>query len=262
MPDNFWKFNPDARRYYVTSEGAAALGLKPGSFIGEARLLAYRDALINKRQQRAVALANELGEGLLNSGAWLKAMRDETKSAYITQYLLAYGGKNNMTPREWGRLGGLLKSQYAYLNRMKDRIDSGLYSEAQIANYSKMYIAASGRAFEIAKTRQTGIESLPQYPGDGQTQCLTNCRCSWRIVNRGDAWECYWTLGDAEHCPDCEEAARRFNPLVIPKPIDLRIKPVTGKGSKHATSKRRYFYAPPYFSKLLPRFDLPIMPRS
>ena len=152
-------------------------------------------------------------------------MRAEIKSAYVAQYLLAFGGKNAMTPTEWGRLGGLLKSQFAYLERMKERIDSGQYSEAQIANYGKMYFAASGRAFEIAKTRQIGIGSLPQYPGDGQTVCLTNCKCYWRIVDQGDAWACHWMLSDAEHCEDCQDAARRYAPLIIPKPIDLRIKP-------------------------------------
>jgi hypothetical protein len=46
---------------------------------------------------------------------------------------------------------------------------------------------------------------------------LTNCQCRWEIVDRGDHWDCYWRLGIAEHCPDCVERARNWNPLTIPK---------------------------------------------
>jgi hypothetical protein len=127
-----------------------------------------------------------------------------------------------MTPSDWGTVGSNLRTQYTYLNDFAAKIaDNPQWSEKRIAARSQMYFEQSSTSFEQGKITQRGIPRLPQHPGDGNTQCLSNCKCYWRIVEREQVWDCYWTLQPAEHCPDCVQNSQRWNPLSLPK-IQLR----------------------------------------
>lgn len=86
--------------------------------------------------------------------------------------------------------------------------------EKQIAARSQMYMNSSREAFERGKTRAHGVPPLPAYPGDGQTRCLTNCKCEWVFEPTETGVNCYWKLNPAEHCDDCLNNAARWNPLV------------------------------------------------
>jgi hypothetical protein len=47
--------------------------------------------------------------------------------------------------------------------------------------------------------------------------CLSRCRCSWKILAHEDRWECWWKLNPAaEHCEECVANARRYDPLIHP----------------------------------------------
>lgn len=67
-------------------------------------------------------------------------------------------------------------------------------------------------------TGVTGGVPLPAMPGDGSSQCLTSCKCSWLIqpidAKNGD-FNAYWKMGDAEHCQTCQVRAADWNPLRI-----------------------------------------------
>lgn len=65
---------------------------------------------------------------------------------------------------------------------------------------------------------KTKVLPLPAMPGDGTSQCLTNCRCKWevRTLDEGAGnWDAYWRLGQADHCQTCIERARQWAPLRI-----------------------------------------------
>jgi len=78
-----------------------------------------------------------------------------------------------------------------------------------------MYINSSIQSYERANARARGLPDLPQYPGDGNTRCLTNCQCHLSYEWADGAWLVYWNLGQAEHCPDCEAMASDWSPLEI-----------------------------------------------
>jgi hypothetical protein len=106
------------------------------------------------------------------------------------------------------------------------RVDSGLFkglSKAERADikqavqeqlkYLKGFLAAKGDMSEAAIRARAQLYAgsiratygrarypgLRQYPGDGGTQCLTNCKCS--LDERDDG--IYWVLNPAEHCNGC-----------------------------------------------------------
>lgn len=214
-----WTWDPASRRYRASLDGAEALGQKPGTFVGQAKMLTLRDEFIDARKGHTNDLANQLATGAINLNQWTVAMRQEIKDNFICQYTLAHGGRNTLTQADYGRLGQMIKGQYQYLDNFAADIASGKFTEQALAARARMYIEASSHAFERGKVLQTGMPDLPAYPGDGNTRCLSNCKCSWQIKETDTAWEATWTLGLAEHCDDCISNAGRWNPLVMTKGI-------------------------------------------
>lgn len=160
-------------------------------------------------------IATELSEGANdNPQLWFQSMRSEIKNEYTRQYLTGAGGRNNMTQADWGSVGGMVADQYRYLNDMLAEIEAGNLSDLQIAARARMYINSAKEAFyrssegrhKVAEYSEKfwklgatenhcadcpGFEGLGwvdidfkykvgrkvAYPGNGATECLTNCDC-------------------------------------------------------------------------------------
>ena len=205
-----WKWF-EKRRTYVDDQGKR-IGVS-----GE-------DSFIDRIIGRGVVSTNNIAAMVANKtisvSTWEAMMRLEIKNAYIQQYLLGRGGKIQMGFNDYGSIGGMLKEQYAHLSKMAAQMAAGNLTEAQIAFRSSMYIKSSNEAFNRGRARAYGIPDglLPQFPGDGQTVCLTNCRCRWiiEVVDEGIKWDCFWKLdAAADTCPDCTDNRDTWSPLVI-----------------------------------------------
>jgi len=158
--------------------------------------------------------ATDLAEGRLSVQSWQQQMRQEIKREYIRQYLAGKGGIDQMTARDWGSIGGAIADQYRYLDRFAQEIADGKLTEGQIRMRSGMYVNSAREAFERAKKRAAAeaqmddvrwvlgiaehcedcvdlsnlgwrksspwpfkMGSRNAFPGSGDTECLTNCRC-------------------------------------------------------------------------------------
>lgn len=212
-----WTWDGRARRYRLTQEGAEELGQRAGTFVSEGKRLQLRDEYIAKKKPMVNQLAADLASGDINVQQWTLAMREQTKNAFINEYMLARGGRNAMTQSDWGYIGNRLRFQYERLQNFAEQVKNGNYSEKQIAMRSRLYVEASSQAYERGNQAARGMPDLPQQPGDGRTKCLTNCKCYWKIIETDTQWLCYWTLRPAEHCPDCLANADKWNPLVFEK---------------------------------------------
>lgn len=145
--------------------------------------------------------------------SWYTTMREEIKAEYIRQYLTGIGGRNMMTPADWGRVGGMIADQYRYLANFYQEVQGGLLTQEAIAARSRMYVNSAREAFNASAhiSHQVAGYSLKKWvmgqkehcdncpvlaglgwvdigfryevdgqealPGNGATQCLTNCGC-------------------------------------------------------------------------------------
>lgn len=68
-----------------------------------------------------------------------------------------------------------------------------------------LYVNAMAGQFERSRARFT----ISMWPGSGDTDCITNCKCSldWGEDEQGPF--VIWKLGAAEHCRDCPDLAAR-----------------------------------------------------
>lgn len=166
------------------------------------------------------ALTTSLVSDQISLADWETGMRELIKREYIQLYLLGRGGRDNMTYLDNSSIGGMLREQYRYLHQFAREIGSGNLTPGQILARARMYIRSSREGYNRATGRAYGIPegALPAYPGDG-TSCegMTNCACQWEIREVPDGWDCYWRLGEAEHCKLCLEHEKDWAPFHIAK---------------------------------------------
>lgn len=157
------------------------------------------------------AVTERLTAGAITPAQWLREMERIVTRAHTAAYvaataerlgvpLAAVKGLSRVERRE---LEALVAAQRPYLAGFLRDIRAGGLSDAEIRARAALY-AGPVRA-TYSKTRWVG---LPAHPGDGSTECLAWCKCSW--VERSG--EMYWELGAAEHCPTCERRATDWAP--------------------------------------------------
>ena len=219
-----WEFKNN--RYRLTSEGAQSLGGRPGSFLSESRILEIRDALIGSHKDDVALWAQQLANGDLSMRRWTTNMQGMIKNSHIQEYVLGRGGRGNMTQSDWGRLGHDIRDQYAYLRGFAEDIIAGRYEGksadtimAQLTGRGGLYTESSSASFELGFLAGKGLDPsmLSQVPGDGKTQCMTNCKCHLVIREMDTEFHVDWRLSDAEHCEDCVRLSNEWTPLIIPK---------------------------------------------
>lgn len=204
-----WVWNESLQRYRST---------ETGRFLGPRQMLELRDVFAQAQRARTSELAARLTTGEITATAWQGEMKGIIKQTYIDQYVMAKGGRAQMTQADYGRLGNMLRDQYKYLQGFESDIKAGKLSPGQIAARANLYVESSTQAYERGRAAALGVPKLPAYPGDGSTQCRSNCRCHWEIVPTDGGWDCFWRLGDAQHCSGCQVNAGTWSPLQVSRP--------------------------------------------
>jgi len=201
-----WEFFPEEYIYK-----------KDGRIFPERSILRNIQKYSDSQMLKMDMFAMSLSDGEITIQQWTLRMREVIKRTHIVQYIIARGGLDRMTQSDWGRIGWVLRNQYAFLNQFANAISGGNLTVAQIQARSAMYINAARESYERGKAQGAFGLFLPAYPGDGTTECLSNCQCHWNIQNMEDHYECTWTLGEAEHCNTCVVRASTWKGLIFPK---------------------------------------------
>lgn len=142
-------------------------------------------------QVRAVTVG--VLEGAVSVEDWQTAVAVELRRMHTQAAALGRGGWQQMTPRDWGRIGRALRDEYAYLRGFAEALAGGNLSEAQVNARLTLYVNG------IWSSYWKGAAGAMQ--GAGMTE-------ERRI------------LTPAEHCKDCEGyAAQGWQPLgSLPEP--------------------------------------------
>lgn len=200
-------YTASAAEYTVTTTAGAA----SVPTAAELRVLAETERLASILDVRA--WVRQLKGGDLSVDEFGGRFLDEIKHSNINQYMLGRGGRAQMTSADWGRVGAMIKEQYQYFRGPRPGGGTPLFdqlenlSAKQIARRATMYINASREAFEKGQYQSIiaagfievfwslgiaehcpdcldqntvgwrPIADLPFFPGQGSTQCLTNCKC-------------------------------------------------------------------------------------
>lgn len=212
MPDSRWEWDQGRKRY---------VSVKTGRAVRWSTLDALRHDLALGQRAWADDMARQVANGNLTARRWEMEVRERVKLVYLTEYMLARGGKNVMTFADYGRVGRMLRDQYGYLRRFTDDVLDGKLSEAQLADRTGKYFESSTYAYERGRAAAYEGLTLPCYPGDGGTVCLMRCRCRWEIRETKTRWTCRYRTSTAESCPGCLERKARYSPYIQRKDAGL-----------------------------------------
>lgn len=188
----------------------------------------YANALRLASEQRMEALTQQLVDGQISLQDWQLAMREELRRSALEQFVTGKGGlATEVNTSDYLALGPELRRQYKYLARFARVIDAASQQGKPLTfavERSKLYARSTQAIF----WKSAIPVQLPQYPRDGQTVCRGNCKCRLRIQYEYDedgrqvAVLVWWQLSPAEHCEDCLDLARSWNPLRLETGEDVQ----------------------------------------
>lgn len=145
--------------------------------------------------------------------AWYDEVARQLKR-YTTAAYLSGAGVEAPGPVAQALLDGIVQSQLDYLAAFRDEIKASDAWKPGWAARAQMYAESIKNPWWAGRTR--GLP-LPAMPGDGTTQCLTNCGCAWEIdelAGDGNA-DAYWRRAKDDSCQTCVEREQQWSPLQI-----------------------------------------------
>lgn len=169
---------------------------------------------------RVTVLAEQLAIGRITIDQWQRAMQDELRRYHLVAAIIAAGGVALATAATLAIASRRSNEQIGFLNRFANELRSGVFpvdALARLRQRARSYSGAGEATFGESQDQAVGMPRLPAYPKDHQTDCVHNCRCRWekkQLEGNGN-WDCYWILGDANHCEQCPRRAVVWNPLKI-----------------------------------------------
>lgn len=168
--------NPPDKLADLTRAAIAALPGDPGS------------AAWQKAFEKVIAKAH--------TAAYYAGLAEKSAGGKARAWLAKFVGNAALSKEQRAELKGTIKAQLDYMKAFA--AEAGEMSEAAVANRAGMYAGSVRGTYYGA--RHPG---LSQYPGDGNTKCLSNCKCFLTEQDDGIHWE----LSAVENCQDCIDMA-------------------------------------------------------
>lgn len=170
-PPNRFRWNAAASRY---------IDSRTGRFVPLLEIRRAIDFALDSENQQVRALAMNLREGRIGLEEWRVGMRTHVKDVQLYSAAAARGGWAQLTPEDYGRIGGLVGEQYRYLENFTRQISGGLPLDGRFQARTEMYMQAARRTYETTFMRE--------------------------MVEKHEVTEQRNILHRAEHCGECEDA--------------------------------------------------------
>lgn len=171
------------------------------------------DRLIARLASLIGAATDALEGDLSRLDAWEEEIARQLRRYTLAAYINGNGGRDP-TPAADKQIADQVAAQRQYLRAFRDEIKASGEWKPAWNSRAQMYAQSVKAAYWTAKTRGY---ALPALPGDGTTQCLTNCGCAWEIndlAGEGNA-DCYWRRSKDDSCQTCIEREQQWSPLRI-----------------------------------------------
>lgn len=176
------------------------------------------DHIASQYAGRMTYLGNDLLHGTLTLDAFHERMQDAIRLSLLHQAIAgtADNDERELTMADQARIETNIAEQYQFLDGFMADIEAAIEKDGASLNFIPDRAAMYAGSGEAEYWQQSINVDLPAYPRDGSTQCLYRCQCNWRLEcdDQGNVLA-YWELGEADHCPDCEQRSEEWAPLVI-----------------------------------------------
>lgn len=146
---------------------------------------------------------------------WYDTIARQIRHYSLAGFLSGYGSQEAPSKAD-PLIAQDVATQLKFLRQFKVEIQDTKQWQAGWNARAAMYARSIQTPYWRGRTKML---PLPAMPGDGTTQCLTNCKCAWNVVpvdeEAGD-YDAYWVYGATEHhCQTCRERESQWSPLQI-----------------------------------------------
>lgn len=203
-----YRYDPRLNRYRAPS----------GRFVSDQQLHAGVVKLAEASASRVANLATRLQSGSLSLADFQVQMMAEIKTTHLAAAMAGHGGRNMMSPADYGYVGSQIKAQYQYLRAWTATIVGGAAPlGGRLVARARLYASSSVGTFEGIRGRDArnsgavmeernvlgsgdpcsecpglsarGWVPLGSLPPVGSRLCLANCHCriERRLVQRSEA---------------------------------------------------------------------------
>jgi len=164
-----------------------------GRFVAERTLRGLAEKFSDFTAQNMRRHTERFIAGEIDLPTWQDRIAKELRNSYLVSTQIGRGGKNAMTPADYGRIGGRLRFEYRKLNQFALEIKAGMLTDAQILARVQLYAPGARTAYY-----------------DGLTAAMKDAELT----------EERRVLNPAEHCEDCVGYARMgWQPIgTLPQP--------------------------------------------
>jgi len=143
LPADAWQWDPGIARWRYPPKEAGKLG----RILPPDRADTLFERRLDQRRKEGIEITERLLAGRISVREWQEAMKPVLKDTHLEARMIAVGGKNAMSPTDYGAAGGRIGHVYTHLGSVGQQIAGGELSQGQIR-------AWVGRRFE-AESRET-----------------------------------------------------------------------------------------------------------
>lgn len=202
----------DSWVYDVTSH--TFRNARTGKVMTAADMVTVRDAFLEARRQAAFQVVQQYIDRLITYQQFAQAFRALTAETHAALAILGAGGSARFAqlPTATRSLYDALRMQAVYADQFLADVLAGTMTPDEMKNRAGMYQESAVTTYEETSADDWSLD-LPYFPGDGDTQCMMRCRCSWSIENvfEGDYAVTYATWVTERDGNVCEDCAARGN---------------------------------------------------
>lgn len=170
-----------------------------GRFVARTVVTDARNQIVEHVRLKLRAISQDFTDGKITLAEWQLGFKDILKAGHTLAAGIAMGGKANMTPADWGRVGQQLRVQYEALQRFALQIEAGQkinlgrvdqYARSirsTFLNVERLRIPATKRARWVRTKREScedckeqerrGVQPIAMFPPIGSLRCRHNCGC-------------------------------------------------------------------------------------
>ena len=159
-----------------------------GRFLSSERVRRIIDATLQSHTRAVQELTEQFRNRAVSLAEWERRMRQEIKNIHIYSALAAKGGKAQLTPQDYGRLGAVVKRQYRFLERLSNELSTGKQApDGSLVNRARLYAQAGRGTMEATRQREMtarGFDEERNVLGvaehcEGPDSCLEQTARGW-----------------------------------------------------------------------------------
>lgn len=177
-----YRWNATARRYIDAR----------GRFVSETILRKEIDGALASATLRVRALAEQLRAGQITVEEWELAMRGLSKEVHLYTAAAARGGWAQMGDDDYGRVGRIVRDEYAWIRNFRTEIEGGLPLDGRFLRRTELYAQAGRETFhkverqgqlEQGNTLERSILGAADHC-EGEGSCIEQAARGWVTIGR------------------------------------------------------------------------------